>query len=229
MVTESSKGRTNKSVVLKEAGRYLIYAALVYATAEFMKWNAGLDHSEAKFSEYSYVEYAQSFLLLLSGLISFKFYISKQNPVYKNIFLLIFGLSAITLIREQDIYFEEFIGKGIWPIPVFIIICIIGYKAFSAGKQIWDELALYVKTKSYAFFCFGTLTIFVFSRLFGRTKFWEAIMEDKYFRSVKNAAEECVELYGYLFFFISVIELVIENAKKNVALTRTFTAASKNQ
>lgn len=227
MVIDSSNVHASKSIVLKETGRYLIYAALIYSTAEFMKWNAGMDHSEAKFSEYSYVEFAQSFLLLLSGLISFKFYISSH--VYKNIFLLLSGLSAITLIREQDIYFEEFIGKGIWPIPVFVIICIIGYMEFKARKQIWHELALYIKTKSYAFFSFGTLTIFVFSRLFGRTKFWEAVMEDKYFRSVKNAAEECVELYGYLFLFFSVIELVIENAKKNVAFSRTFTAAPKNQ
>ncbi len=219
MSIDSSNGHSERSIVLKEAARYLIYAALVYSTAEFMKWNAGLDHSEAKFSEYSYVEYAQSFLLLVAGLISFIFYVSKNNHAYKNILLLFSGLCAIALIREQDIYFENFIGHGMWPIPVFVIIGIVGYMVIKARNQIWSEVARYVKSKSYAFFTFATLTIFVFSRLFGRTKFWEAVMEERYFRSVKNAAEECVELFGYLFLLFAVIELIINHEKKKAIVS----------
>ena len=216
---DSSYEVSSKSIVLREIARYIVYGALVFLTAEFMKWNASLDHPEAKFSEYSYVEYAQSFLLLLTSLISLRFYISKHSHTYMNIFLLLSGLSAMALIREQDIYFDNLLGRGMWPIPVYAIVLVVGYKAFKARKEILSELALYVKSKSYAFFTFATLTIFAFSRLFGRTKFWEAIMEDKYFRSVKNAAEECLELYGYLFLLFAVIELIIGNSKKKAIVS----------
>jgi hypothetical protein len=74
-------------------------------------------------------------------------------------------------------------------------------------------------TKSYAFMTFGIITVFLFSRLYGRTEFWETVMEEKYFRSVKNVSEEGIELYGYLFFFFAVIELVIL-ARKNPSYSK---------
>jgi hypothetical protein len=197
------------SAVTKEIARYLIYAVLVYLIADFAKWSATIESDDTKFSETSYVEYAQTFLLLLVTVISLKYYFSKNSHGYKHILLLFAGLSSMALIREQDVYFEKFIGHGIWPLPVLAIICVVGYKVFKSRKEVWTEIALYVKTKSYAFFTFATLTIFIFSRLFGRTKFWEATMGDRYFRIVKNVAEETLELYGYLFFVIAVIELLI--------------------
>jgi len=123
--------------------------------------------------------------------------------------MLLAGLSTVAFIREQDIYFEQVLGHGVWPIPVVVIILIVAYKAFKSRSELWTEVTLYVKTKSYAFFTFGTLTIFIFSRLFGRTKFWEAAMGDRYFRSVKNIAEESLELYGYLFFLLAIVELAL--------------------
>ena len=203
------KPSTHRAAVIKEAGRYLIYACLVYLTAEAIKWSVAIEKGDAKVSEYSFTEYAQSFLLLLSALISLKFYFSKSSQAYKNILMLLAGLSTVAFIREQDIYFEQVLGHGVWPIPVVVIILIVAYKAFKSRSELWTEVTLYVKTKSYAFFTFGTLTIFIFSRLFGRTKFWEAAMGDRYFRSVKNIAEESLELYGYLFFLLAIVELAL--------------------
>lgn len=216
MVLDPRAKMNSKSVVLKELGRYLVYASLVYLTADFVKWSASVDNAEAKFSEYSFVEYAQSLLLLVSALISLKSYISKHAHAYKNVVLFLAGLSAMALIREQDIYFEQFLGDGMWPLPVFAVICVVAYKAFKSRRTLWAELALYVKSKSFAFFSFATITIFIFSRLFGRTTFWKVIMEDQYFRSVKNVAEESLELYGYLFFLFAVVELIILIREKKI-------------
>lgn len=201
--------RGNKNGIFKEAARYLIYATLAYLVAELLKWSASTDNSEAKFPEYSLVEYSQSFLLLVSCYISFRFYLSKNGRPYQHIFMLIAALCAMAFIREQDIYFERIFGHGTWPIPVFAIVAVAVYKSFQARKGLLQEIVSYMKTKSYAFFTFATITIFVFARLFGRTVFWKAVMEDQYFRSVKNVAEESLELYGYLFLLFAVIELVI--------------------
>jgi len=49
-------------------------------------------------------------------------------------------------------------------------------------------------------------------------------MEDSYFRGVKNAAEECLELYGYLFILIATIEFFITERKlwkNNIATPHT--------
>ncbi len=85
MSIDSSNGHSERSIVLKEAARYLIYAALVYSTAEFMNWNAGLVHSEAQFSEYSYVDYGQSFLLGVAGLSPFLLDVSPHHPANQHI------------------------------------------------------------------------------------------------------------------------------------------------
>lgn len=210
---EAEIERGNRNGAIKEAARYLVYASLAYLVAELLKWSAFTDNSEAKFPEYSLVEYSQSFLLLISCYISFRFYLSKNGHPYQYIFMLIAALCAMAFIREQDIYFERIFGHGTWPIPVFAIVVLALYKSFRAQKAFLQEIASYMKTKSYAFFMFATITIFVFARLFGRTMFWKAVMEDQYFRSVKNVAEESLELYGYLFLLFAVIELVIHTSQ----------------
>jgi hypothetical protein len=207
MGTEIEKKQ--KNILIKEGVRYLAYAFLAFLVTEFLRWTASLDNSEAKFPELSLVEYAQSFFLIVSGLISFRFYLSKQLYFHRHIFMLISALCAMAFIREQDMHFETVIGDGTWPIPVFAILAVVMYKIFRIRKDLIAEIASFMKTRSYGFFSAATITIFIFSRMFGRTVFWEAVMGDQYFRSVKNVAEESLELYGYLLLIIAVVELAI--------------------
>ena len=53
------------------------------------------------------------------------------------------------------------------------------------------------------------LVTYVFSRLYGRSDFWEAILQEHYVRTFKDAAEEVVELLGYALILIAVIELTL--------------------
>jgi hypothetical protein len=156
---------------------------------------------------------------LLSSLICIGFALSKSNGNFQFIFYLIFGLSTAALIREQDIYFEQWIGHGAWPYPVYLVLAFVAYKVYKGRTEVGEQFVRYMATKSYAFMTFGIITVFLFSRLYGRTEFWETVMEEKYFRSVKNVSEEGIELYGYLFFFFAVIELVIL-ARKNPSYSK---------
>jgi hypothetical protein len=60
----------------------------------------------------------------------------------------------------------------------------------------------------------GILVTFLFSRLFGKGDFWKAVMEENYMRSVKNAAEEGVEVMGDILIFISSVEYMIFKSKQ---------------
>ena len=60
----------------------------------------------------------------------------------------------------------------------------------------------------------GFITLFVFSRMFGRKVLWKAIMDDKFLRVVKDAAEECTELFGYLLIVFAAIEYYYAFKKK---------------
>ncbi|HEX6225880.1 MAG TPA: hypothetical protein VFZ52_15790 [Chryseolinea sp.] len=204
-----SREGNKRNVFFKEAGRVLVYGVIVFLAAELMRWNAANDEFEDKFSEFSYVEYMQSLLLFLCATICLWFYLSKNTTSFKFIFLLTFGFSSAAFIREQDIYFEQVLGDGTWPYPVYLILGFVVYKTYKGRFEAWEHIVQYLRTKSYAFMTFGMITILIFSRLFGRTIFWQTVMEERYFRSVKNVSEECLELYGYLFLCFAVVELVI--------------------
>src|SRR5690606_9729329 len=77
------------------------------------------------------------------------------------------------------------------------------------------EVKEYVSSAPFGIFLMGFLTTYVFSRLFGRKVFWNAAMAGRYFRAVKNTAEEWLELYGYLIILIAVIELCLMAKKKS--------------
>lgn len=187
--------------------RFFIYAIAAILLAEFIRFDAGFDTVEAKFSESSYTEYLQSLLLLTSSVLLFVIY--RKSPSYQYVALLLFGLTAASFIREQDIYFEILIGQTSWQYPVFIVLGFSLYGVIKNWPTFINQLTHYRRSFSCGIFTFGFITTYVFSRLFGRKVFWYAVMENHFVRGVKNAAEECLELYGYFVILISVIELML--------------------
>jgi len=187
--------------------RFFIYATTVILLAEFIRFDAGFGDVEAKFSESSYTEYLQSLLLLVSSILLFVIY--RKSQAYRYVALLLFGLTAASFIREQDVYFETFVGQTSWQYPVFIVLGFSLYGVIKNWSAFISQLTSYRQSFSCGIFTFGFITTYVFSRLFGRKVFWYAVMEDHFVRGVKNAAEECLELYGYLAILIAVIELML--------------------
>ena len=61
---------------------------------------------------------------------------------------------------------------------------------------------------------FATL---VFSRFFGRGTFWRAVMEERYWRPIKNAAEEGVELFALGIIFAGGVELLLRERRRREA------------
>ncbi len=201
--------------------RIVLYALLVVGLAEFIRWDATQFSGDSKFSEQSYTELMQSVLLILSSGLLLYLYFTKSPLRYTALLLL--GLTGAAFFREQDVYFETYLGNGTWQIPVYMLLAMV---FITVGKHITEfakELRLYTQSASFGMFLGGLLTTFVFSRLYGRKTFWYAVMGEDYFRAVKNAGEECLELYGYLFIFISVTELfILIKTLQKTNLSRSF-------
>ncbi len=194
-------------IPISEAVRLIAYGAAAYVLAEFLRFAAAHDNAAVKFGEHSYVEFAESLLLVISGFLCLVLYKRKPQHPYKNILFFLTGVIAMAFFREQDVYFEEYLGHSTWQIPVIAVLGIVLFKAFRERKYLRQEFSNYTMTKSYAVLSLALVTIFIFSRLFGRSVFWKSVMETSYSRTVKNVAEESLELYGYLLFLFSIIEL----------------------
>ncbi|TYR37589.1 hypothetical protein FXV77_06215 [Sphingobacterium phlebotomi] len=197
--------------IIRQGVRFFIYALSAFLIAELIRFDAQTGSIDTKFSENSYTEYMQSIFLLISSILLFVIYRRPQPRSY--LALLLFAFTSVSFIREQDVYFENLIGQTSWFIPVLAILISTLYLVIRNWKTFVVQLNRYRHTFSAGLLTSGIITTYIFSRLFGRRIFWEAVMEGHYFRGVKNAAEECLELYGYLFILIAVMEFFIAERK----------------
>ena len=181
--------------------RYTIYAAITYGLMEVMKFDAETTTEAVKFSETSIVEQLQNVFLIIA-LLFLAF--SKNLPAVKYIIMLVLGLF---FIREQDAFLDSALMEHGWKILCGIYAIAIGYKIYTLRTSIAREMENYMQSASSGILFVGLTTLLVFSRMFGRKKFWIAVeATEDYTRNVKNAAEECTELFGYFLILIGVIE-----------------------
>lgn len=172
--------------------------------AQLMMLDASRTGQELKFMESTYTEWAQQIILLsMTAIFGHCAYHFKD---LRGVSLLLGGVSLAGLVREYNNFFNEQVFDGAWQTLVLLVVVLTGFLLKKYGKSFWLGVEKFYQSLSFGFLLAGFLTTFVFSRLFGKTRFWEAVMEEKYFRSVKNAAEECTELLGYSLLFIAALE-----------------------
>lgn len=198
--------------------RFVVYGAIIYLTAEFLKWNVTQEMGASKFSEDSIVESVQSLLLLTCALIylrvSFK---------YKSIFPLAFGLFAFTfasLIREQDAFLDEHVFDGAWQTAAFGTLLLAAFLIYRKKDVFLSNMNDFASKFSFGILLSGIFTTYIFARLYGRKVFWMAVMEAQYTRDVKNVSEESLELFGYALILIASVEFYYFAKANNIIAIR---------
>lgn len=204
----------NFTILTSKPVRLLYYALSAVLLAEFIHWDAGRHLIENRFSEESSTEHLQSIFLVAS--IGIYLLIMIRYSLCRYTSLLLGTFMLVSLFREQDLYFEEQFGQTSWMYPVMMVLLPTAYTLGRNFRALIQELSALYNTLASGIFLSGLITTFVFSRLFGRKIFWYRVMEENYIRAVKNAAEECLELYGYMFLLIAALELLFycRQAKK---------------
>lgn len=199
-------GHKPTSLLMQACLRLALYAPVIAAMMALVMHDAH-HFVDIGFSEASWTEHMQGTLLALSAATMWMVHV--RLPDMRNVSLLLFGLFTVSLIREQDALLDSLLGDGGWQILVSLV-------AIPTLLGVWRHRVRFVAEfehfgRSFAFGLFGAgfLTTYVFSRLYGRTGFWEALMGDGYLRSVKNAAEEVTELFGYTLMAIAAVEIIL--------------------
>lgn len=161
--------------------------------------------STGKFGENSLTEILQEIFLFMIGIL---FIVIGRNdhslsPVSSLISLFFF----MSLIRELSFLLD------VWFYFVLLLLMIFVWLAYHTRKKLMQSLYSFIKSPFISWLVIGLLVTFLFSRLFGRTGLWKAIIGDGYNRWIKNAAEEGIELLGYSLIFIGGIEILIHVLK----------------
>lgn len=182
------------------------YAILILVAYRIYLFDAGITHNGQKFSEYSGTEFYQEVLFFLASIMFFvtayKFEDTRPTSI------LFGGFTLVAFCREFD-YLTDFIGTSFWGVTAGVVILTVLILSWKKRKNLTQSYYEYYNSKAFAYMISGILVTFLFSRLFGKGDFWKAIMEDQYFRSVKNTAEEGTEVMGDILIFISSVEYLI--------------------
>jgi len=200
-----------KSVIFRIIG----YGCLILLTNYIILKDAGVSVQD-KFSEYSFVESAQSIYLLVSVIfISCLYYKFKD---FKPLLLLIGGFLLVIFIREQDFFLDK-IYHGAW-LPFALVVTILTlYFVLKKWTRLKENILEFVKTPSFGIIICSLMEIFIFSRLFGNKNVWLSFFNTETFtplqHAVKNAAEEGSELFGYTLILISLFEFAHYLITKN--------------
>jgi len=193
--------------------RFVIYGLTIYLLAEFLKWNAGLEKGQGKFSEESLVEYAQSMLLLFSALVFFYTGLKYRSTLVLSVSL--FSFTFASFIREQDAVLDDKVFDGAWQTLVFSLLLFTAILIYRKKVLLLSAFNEYGNKFAFGILLSGVLTTYVFARLYGRKVFWMAVMENQYTREVKTVSEESLELLGYVLILIGSIEFLLNSASKS--------------
>jgi hypothetical protein len=186
--------------------RAALYILLVAGIAQGVYYEA-IYLPDTRFSEQGFTELAQTGFLGFATLLLL--YVRVGLRMLPEVSLLLLAFVASSLVREQDAHLDAYVFDGAWQLLVALIILPSLYSVIRQRRAFAEQFAAYANSFSFGLFAAGFLTTYVFSRLYGRSEIWMAILGEQYDRTFKDAAEEVVELFGYALILIAVIELTL--------------------
>lgn len=204
----TNKNHTNKhSTILSTIKNILITTLLSLTVIAAQR----LDYFwlENSLGEKSTTELLQVVLLLFSALC---FYQLNRTHYLPRATMLVSGFFTVLLIRELDAYFD-LIVHGFWIYPALTIT--FGAIAYALReRQLSEQMSTLLGNQNIQAMITFVVLLFVFSRLYGMSDFWEAVMGNNYVRDVKNISEETIELLFYTFIAFYAHKTRISLTKK---------------
>lgn len=193
--------------------KIVLYSVFATAILLLFTMEAKYNHGPELFGEESWTEIAQysilglsTFLLILSG---------KKNSDDSVIATLMAGMTTIAMIRECDALLDMDVFDGAWQTAAAITAICTFALVYRKKDKLVPGILSFMKRPSFGYFVCGFITVFVYSRLFGRFGLWlDIVGQERFVRTVKNAAEEGTELFGYSVLFIACVEFFLESLSK---------------
>ena len=190
--------------------RVLIYSIIAGAVVLVFSMEARYHHGPDLYSEDSITE---AFQLILLGLTTCCLLLcGRKNPKSSAMTTLMAGMTSIAFVRECDAFLDEDLFDGAWQTGAILVLFLTLILVYRKKDPLLPAITAFMKRPSFGYFVCGFITVFVYSRLFGRGALWTDIMSpEPMVRAVKNAAEEGSEVFGYALLLIASIELYLES------------------
>ncbi|MBJ7549926.1 hypothetical protein [Marinomonas ostreistagni] len=186
--------------------RGIVYLLVLAGIAQCISLEAFEFGVNAQYSEDSLTEFLQMIFAIGSALL---FALSaRYSRELRQACILLSALMLAMFVRESDSFLDQFVFDGAWQVLVFGVLLGTVILLRRQLKESYRSLKVFSQTSSFGFVTAGLVIIIGFSRLFGRSSFWQSVMGDGYVRNVKNIVEEGTELLGYTIVVIAAAELL---------------------
>lgn len=181
--------------------RFVAYSLLIFGVAEAIFFDAAHPMEDGYFGEITFTEIGQEIILF----VLFVFYLMlgfkwKEIQPVSNIVSLFF---LISFIREFNFLINH------WIYPVLLVFAIVVWLVVRDFKKLKAATIRFFSVPASTWFMSGFLVTYIFSRLFGRTRFWQLLYHDETYRLAKAATEEGLELVGNMLMLIGAIEFLL--------------------
>ena len=181
--------------------RIVVYALLLFGIAEAIFFDAAHPMEDGYFGEITLTEIGQELILFV--LFVFYWLLSRKQPEIKAVSLLVSLFFLASFIREFNFVTDHWTYLVLPVLAGFLWILIKNIKKLEA------QLQRFFSIPASSWLVAGVLVTFVFSRLFGRSKFWRLLYHDDTYRLAKAATEEGIELLGNSLMLIGAIEFLL--------------------
>ena len=187
-------------------GRGLLYFLLVVVVCQLISLEGYSQLTQSTYGEASLTEKMQ---IVFSGICCLLFLVTaRMSQKLRPVAVILAALTGMMLIREADAFLDKNVFDGAWQAFVVVVLFATAIYLKKQPDPIKPSVDAFSRLPSAGTLMSGFLVTFVFSRLFGRRSFWEAVMGEGYVRVVKNIVEEGTELVGYSLILIAAVELV---------------------
>lgn len=184
------------------AARVIVYSLLMVGIAETLFFDALHPVNNAYFSEITLTEIFQE--IIMFTLFAFYLFLAVKVKKVSAVSNLVSMFFLMSFIRE----FNNFLGD-VWFYLVLVVIVFTVWLVIRDFKKIKQACIEFFSVPASTWLMSGFVVTYVFSRLFGRSKFWLLIYSEEYYRLAKSASEEGVELLGDTLLLIGAIEFAL--------------------
>jgi hypothetical protein len=131
---------------------------------------ARYNHGPELFGEESWTEIAQYSILGLSTVLLI--FSGKKNSDDSVIATLMAGMTTIAMIRECDALLDMDVFDGAWQVAAIITALCTFVLVYRKKDKLIPGIVSFMKRPSFGYFVCGFITVFVYSRIFGRHDLW---------------------------------------------------------
>jgi hypothetical protein len=159
-------------------------------------------------SEFSPIEIIQPIIVAVCG--ALMLWVANYCPSQRPIAIPFGGLALVFMIRELDYFLDRFLVDNLWQVLIgfpaaFVIVYV--YRLRKRLKIAWVRIW---PSPGMALLFAGAVVLFGFVQFVGHEPLWMSLLGEHYQRVAKLAAEEFIELIGYLLWLIGTIEYTYE-------------------